>query len=80
MKSTIPIGEFKTHCYKILDTAIATGESVIITRKGNEIVKISPINTATDENQCFFDMLKGSIAIKADIVLSLEVKWEVCDE
>jgi prevent-host-death family protein len=80
MESTIPIGEFKTHCYQILDQAQKQGQSVIVTRKGKPIAKILPLDSQIEEDDCFFDSLKDSVSINGDIISSVDVKWKACDE
>jgi prevent-host-death family protein len=80
MESTIPIGEFKTHCYQILDQAQKEGHSVIVTRKGKPIARILPLDSQTEKDDCFFDSLKDSVSIKGDIISSIDVKWNACDE
>lgn len=80
MKSVVPIGEFKTHCYQIFDQAQKDGNPVIITRKGKPIAKILPLDSEIEKDECFFDSLKDSVAIKGDIVSSIDVKWNAQDE
>jgi prevent-host-death family protein len=80
MKATIPIGEFKTHCYQILDQAQKEHKSVIVTRKGKPIAKLSPIDLCAEEDECFFDSLKDSVSINSDIISPIDSKWDVCDE
>ncbi len=38
----IPTGEFKASCHAIMDSLQATGEPVVITKRGVPVVKLSP--------------------------------------
>ncbi len=80
MESTIAIGEFKTHCYQIIEQAQKEGKSIIVTRKGKPVVKLLPIGSQIEDDECFFDSLKDSVVIKGDIISSIGVKWDACDE
>ena len=80
MESTVPIGEFKTHCYQIIEQAQKEGKSVIVTRKGKPVVKLLPLDSQIEDDECFFDSLKDSVVIKGDIISSIDVKWSACDE
>jgi prevent-host-death family protein len=80
MKPIMPIGEFKTHCYQILDQAQKEGHPIVITRKGKPIAKILPLDSQLEDDDCFFDSLKDSVSIKGDIVSSIDVKWNAADE
>jgi prevent-host-death family protein len=80
MESTVPIGEFKTHCYQIMDQAQKEGHPVIITRKGKPIAKILPLDSQAEKDDCFFDSLKDSVSINGDIISPIDVKWNVHDE
>ena len=80
MEAIIPIGEFKTHCYQIIEQVQKEGKSVIVTRKGKPVVKLLPIGSQIEDDECFFDSLKDSVVIKGDIISSIDVKWNARDE
>ena len=58
---TIPAGAFKTNCLAIMDEVKAKRETVIITKHGEPVAKLVPINTGMDEIFGFFSG-KGSVA------------------
>ncbi len=40
---TIPAGEFKTHCLRIMDEVSRRRQAVIITKKGVPVAKLVPV-------------------------------------
>ena len=75
MKS-IPAGEFKTHCLRIMDEVSKHRRPVVITKKGVPVAKLVPIeHTAHDIVGC----LEGVMEIVGDIEAPLVASeaWEV---
>jgi prevent-host-death family protein len=71
---TIPAGAFKTNCLAIMDEVKAKRETVLITKHGEPVAKLVPVNTDTDE---IFGFFIGNGSISGDVVspaLSPE-KW-----
>ena len=62
---TMPAGEFKAKCLKVMDQVQARRESVTITKRGKPVVKLVPIEETRDP---IFGVLKGKVKIKGDIV------------
>jgi len=70
---TIPAGEFKATCLKLMDVIAQTHEEYIVTKRGIPVVKIVPIDNMEDP----FGLLKGTVHIYGDIVSeSLDIAWE----
>ncbi len=61
----IPAGKFKTHCLAIMDKVQATGEPVVITKRGTPVVKVIPVNSPKNE---VFGFMRGKFKIVGDIV------------
>ena len=57
---TIPAGAFKTNCLAIMDEVKAKRETVVITKHGEPVAKLVPVNTDTHEIFGFFSR-KGSV-------------------
>ena len=57
---TIPAGTFKTNCLAIMDEVKARRETVVITKHGQPVAKLVPVNADADEIFGFF-IGKGSI-------------------
>jgi prevent-host-death family protein len=75
MKS-IPAGEFKTHCLRIMDEVSKRRLSVVITKKGVPVAKLVPVErTERDVVGC----LEGVMEVIGDIEAPLvqPEAWEV---
>ncbi|HEY6292073.1 MAG TPA: type II toxin-antitoxin system Phd/YefM family antitoxin [Terriglobia bacterium] len=71
----IPAGKFKTHCLAIMDEVRATKDVVVITKRGQPVAKLVPVDTAQDD---FIGRLEGVVKIVGDIESPLEPpeSWE----
>ena len=73
---TIPAGEFKTHCLRIMEEVSKRRQPVLITKKGVPVAKLVPVEqTERDIVGC----LEGVMEIVGDIEAPL-VKpeaWEI---
>ena len=58
---TMPAGAFKTNCLAVMDEVKTKRETVVITKHGQPVAKLMPIDTAADEIFGFYSG-KGSIA------------------
>jgi prevent-host-death family protein len=62
---TMPAGQFKVHCLKVMDEVQSKRESVIITKRGKPVAKLVPVGKEKDE---IYGFLKGKITVLGDIV------------
>ena len=72
----MPAGQFKARCLSVMDDVNATGEPVIITKRGTPVAKLVPV---TSKKQDLFGFMAGELKIIGDIespVIPLE-EWEV---
>jgi prevent-host-death family protein len=72
----MPAGKFKARCLAVMDDVNATGEPVIITKRGTPVAKVVPV---TSKKQDLFGFMAGEFKIVGDIekpVVALE-EWEV---
>jgi prevent-host-death family protein len=70
---------FKSRCLKVMDRVQATGEPVIVTKRGKPVVKVIPAGPEKDE---LFGFMKGKFEIVGDImspVVPLD-DWEALKE
>jgi prevent-host-death family protein len=70
----IPAGVFKTNCLSIMDEVKAKREVAVITKHGQPVAKLVPVNTGLDD---IFGFFSGKGSITGDVVspaLSLE-EW-----
>jgi len=71
---TMPAGEFKAKCLKLMDQVQARRETVVITKRGKPVAMLVPVEESPDP---IFGFMKGKVKIKGDIVgpiLTLE-EW-----
>ena len=67
---------FKARCLKVMKDVQATGEPVVVTKRGKPVVKVVPADT---ENSDLFGFMAGRMKIVGDIespVVPLK-KWKV---
>jgi prevent-host-death family protein len=71
--TTIPAGEFKAKCLKLLDEVAATRQTLIITKRGKPVAEIKPI---PEEYVPFVGSMRGTGEILGDIISPIDVEWE----
>lgn len=72
----MPAGKFKAHCLSVMDDVKATGEPVIITKRGTPVAKVVPVASKKED---LFGFMAGEFKIVGDIespVIPLD-HWEV---
>ena len=70
---------FKAQCLKVMDRVRATGEPVVVTKRGKPVVKVVPAKPEKDD---LFGFMKGEFEIVGDVispVVPLE-DWESLKE
>jgi prevent-host-death family protein len=55
---------FKARCLKVMNEILATGEPVIVTKRGKPVVKVVPVKP---ENDDIFGFMAGKFDIVGDI-------------
>jgi prevent-host-death family protein len=69
---TIPAGRFKAQCLRLLDEVAATGETIIVTKRGKPVAKVEPVEEPPS--------LKGSVVYLVDddeLLFSTGEIWDV---
>ncbi|MBZ5600585.1 MAG: type II toxin-antitoxin system Phd/YefM family antitoxin [Acidobacteriia bacterium] len=66
---TMPAGEFKARCLKVMDQVRSTREPVVITKKGRPVAKLVP---AEEPSEDFLGRLAGVMKIVGDITQPVE--------
>jgi prevent-host-death family protein len=69
----IPAATFKARCLAVMKRVQATGESVIVTKRGTPVVKLVPVRSEKDE---IFGFMVGKVKIIGDIESPILVEWE----
>jgi prevent-host-death family protein len=62
----IPVGQFKTHCFELLDDVCRSGETLIVTKHGRPVARVLPPETVSRES------MRGTVKTLGDIVAPLE--------
>jgi prevent-host-death family protein len=66
---TMPAGQFKARCLKVMDDVEATREPVVITKKGRPVAKLVPAGEPSDD---FLGKLSSVMKIVGDITQPIE--------
>ncbi|HEV2280195.1 MAG TPA: type II toxin-antitoxin system prevent-host-death family antitoxin [Acidobacteriaceae bacterium] len=73
MKSaSIPAGEFKSRCLKLLDEVAEKRHTLVVTKRGRPVAQVSPIPQQDD----FVGSMQGTGEILADIISPIDAEWE----
>lgn len=72
---TIPAGQFKARCLRLMDEVRSTREPILITKKGRPVAKLVPAESQPED---IFGCLKDEIKIVGDIESPI-VPWEEWD-
>jgi len=72
MATTIPAGEFKAKCLKLLDRVAKDREPLIITKRGKPVARIVPM----PPTQGIIGAMRGSVLWEGDIISPIDVEWE----
>jgi prevent-host-death family protein len=72
MKTTVPAGEFKAKCLKLIDEVAEKRKSLIITKRGKPVAEVIPIPSQGD----LVGSMRGSVLWEGDIISPIDVEWE----
>jgi len=61
---TMPAGEFKARCLRVMEQVRTTRQPVVITKRGKPVAKLVPADKNSDD---IFGCLKGVFEIVGDI-------------
>lgn len=71
--ATIPAGEFKAKCLKLIDEVAETRKPITITKRGKPVAQVTPVPA---KQQSIVGSMKGSVTILGDIISPLDVEWD----
>lgn len=71
--ATIPAGEFKAKCLKLLDEVAEQRKTLVITKRGQPVAQVTPLPS---KQRGIVGAMKGSVTILGDIVSPLDVEWD----
>ena len=67
---SVPAGEFKAKCLALLDEVALTGRSLVVTKRGKPVAKVTPLDDTEPPD------LRGSILWEKDILSPIEETWD----
>jgi prevent-host-death family protein len=67
----IPAGEFKARCLALLDRVAATGEPIVVSKRGKPVAKVVPVQRPVSAE------LLGSVTFHGDLVESILGDWDM---
>ncbi|MGO8774534.1 MAG: type II toxin-antitoxin system Phd/YefM family antitoxin, partial [Terracidiphilus sp.] len=73
MKTTIPAGEFKAKCLKLIDEVAEKRKPIVITKYGKPVAQVVPMPA---KQQDIVGSMRGSVTILGDIISPLDVEWD----
>lgn len=47
---SVPAGQFKQHCLRLLDEVGASGEPIVITKRGRAVAQLTSVSPVNDED------------------------------
>jgi prevent-host-death family protein len=69
---TVSAGEFKARCLKLMDEVAETGTPLVVTKRGNPVVRLLPARSIPDT---LYGFMPGAFEVVGDIVETGEL-WE----
>ena len=69
----IPATEFKAKCLKLMDRVAKTHESIVVTKRGKPVAKLTPVDEAPEQE--LFGYMAGTMEIAGDIVSPIKQEW-----
>ena len=71
MARTMSAGEFKARCLQVMEQVAATGEAVVVTKRGKPVAQLGPVSRRPKTLRGF---LKGRVKSK-DVVSPIDTRW-----
>jgi len=65
--------EFKAKCLQVMEQVAATGEPVVVTKRGKPVAQLGPVSKKPKTLRGF---LKGRVKAGTDIVNPIDVRWD----
>jgi prevent-host-death family protein len=74
----VPAGKFKATCLKLMDRVAATGEPIVITKRGKPLARLVPVRDDLTERHRGYGSGKGTILFMSadkELMAPFPVKW-----
>jgi prevent-host-death family protein len=73
MPRTMSAAEFKAKCLQAMEQVAATGDPIIVTKRGKPIAQLAPVARKPKTLRGF---LKGRVKTRKDIISPVNVPWD----
>jgi len=73
LPETMSAAEFKAKCLELMDTVASTGASIVVTKRGRPVARLSPVHARRGPGLGF---MKGRIRILGDIMSPIDAAWD----
>ena len=73
LPETISAAQLKAKCLELMDSVASTGASIVVTKRGRPVARLSPVR---DTGAVGLGFMKGRIRIRADIVSPIDAEWD----
>ncbi|MDR3741580.1 MAG: type II toxin-antitoxin system prevent-host-death family antitoxin [Terracidiphilus sp.] len=73
MANTVPAGEFKAKCLKMIDEVAQKRKPLVITKYGKPVAQVIPMPA---KQRDIVGSMKGSGVILGDIISPIDVEWD----
>lgn len=74
---SVPAGEFKARCLKLMDEVREQRTEIVITKHGKPVAKLVPV---TEAEAPLFGAMKGTARIVGDILAPIDTAWEAATD
>ncbi len=71
--NTVPAGEFKAKCLKLIDEVAEKRKPLVITKRGKAVARLVPEPLPKTQ---LFGSMEGSVIWEGDIISPIDVEWE----
>ena len=68
----IKASEFKAKCLELMDEVAASGDVIVITKRGKPVAKLGPVD---EKPAALFGFLRGNFTYVGDVISPVEVDW-----
>jgi prevent-host-death family protein len=68
-RRTISAADFKARCLALLDQVDASGDEIVVTKRGRAVARLVPIRAKPKS-------MRGSVRVLGDIVAPIDGEWE----
>lgn len=71
--NTVPAGEFKAKCLKMIDEVATSRKPLVITKRGKAVAQVIPMPSKQPD---IVGSMRGTVTILGDIISPLDVEWD----